>query len=400
MPSRYQQNGWILLQALKAVVWFTFQVEERSAKFVDDGTIALLLMTWRTYLLHDQVVVLTFLNFMVFLPTQSFAIMRNNSFDDVIKSVIERFPDNQAIEIYGKALLTKVIHARGSEARGSDDAKESEAAHDMRQRQAVELRKKQVEDIRARQAIENEMQARRRSAEEAMQQTEENGSEWSHEAELEHAAVVIQTANRRKHSQLRVEEMREQNEAATKIQAIKRRKDAQSKVAMMVIGESGSHDVEAEVDDFNPLVTFVRIEHAHMWLHVSRVEVYDENGENVALVSKGASADASSVAYKGDNTMPIDGHVRTEGWPSGCHTNNGPYEWYEVCLAKPTIVTRVVVVNRVDACYDRLTGARVVLLDADREEINIMGRMGNGDVPKSSMMFLTSGREPQQFLFS
>ncbi len=218
--------------------------------------------------------------------------------------------------------------------------------------------------------------------------------------ELEHAAVVIQTANRRKHSQLRVKEMRGQNEAATKIQAIKRRKDAQSKFAVTVIGDSGSHDVEAEVDDCNPLVTFVRIEHAHMWLHVSRVEVYDENGENVALVSRGAYADASSVAYKGENTMPIDGHVRTEGWPSGCHTNNGPCEWWEVCLAKPTIVTRVVVVNRVDACYDRLTGARVVLLDADREEINIMGRMGDGNVPKSSMMFLTSSREPQQFFFS
>ncbi len=83
--------------------------------------------------------------------------------------------------------------------------------------------------------------------------------------------------------------------------------------------------------------------------------------------------------------MPIDGHVRTKGWASGCHTNNGPYEWWEVCLAKPTIVTRVVVVNRVDACYDRLTGAQVVLLDADREEIHIMGtgRMGNWYVPKS-----------------
>jgi hypothetical protein len=132
-------------------------------------------------------------------------------------------------------------------------------------------------------------------------------------------------------------------------------------------------------------VKFVRIEHSQQWLHVSRVEVYDENGENVALLSKGATATSSSTIRKGDNSFPIDG-VHRKGWPNGCHTNDGANEWWEVQLQRPTAVQKITVWNRVDTCFDRLAGARIVLKDADEVVVRT-----------PALMFLSDSREPQHF---
>jgi hypothetical protein len=134
------------------------------------------------------------------------------------------------------------------------------------------------------------------------------------------------------------------------------------------------------------LVQYVRIEHSRQWLHVSSVEVYDEHGDNVALVLKGATATSSSVGFKGDNTFPIDGRERTD-WPNGCHTLNAEAEWWEVRLPRPTRVTQVTVLNRVDAQQDRLSGARVVLRNPGQQEI-----------PTPVPMLLTEDHKPQHFL--
>jgi serine/threonine protein kinase len=403
--ERYQRNGWILLQALKAIVWFTFQVEERSKKFIDDGTIALLLSSWKMYLLHDPVVVLTFLNFMVFLPSQSFTIMRNNSFAEVIRSVMDSFSDNQAIQHYGSGLLTKVEAAPGREVpqaatRDAEAAQQQQEA-EMRERQAAELRKKQVADIRARQAIDNDLRAKRtaedRTAEDLQDQSKKHAGQWAagleggpKMASVGDVGALLESAGLGRHAA----KFANEDMGGESLLAL-------TKDELLDLGITDENDLEiinsmldqlresvVDMSKQGPdsLVKFVRIEHSRMWLHVSRVEVYDANGENVALLSKGATADASSVAYKGDNNMPIDGQERTEGWPSGCHTNNGPEEWYEVTLRQPTVVTKVVVVNRVDACFDRLMGARVVLQNANRVA-----------VPTPSLLLLTSTRTPQQF---
>jgi hypothetical protein len=134
--------------------------------------------------------------------------------------------------------------------------------------------------------------------------------------------------------------------------------------------------------------------------------VYDTEGENVALISKGATASASSCVNGGDNDFPIDGEYRgaTE-WPNGCHTSGtGPDEWWEVELAIPTKVSKISVLNRIDNfakterfnsaakmsnvanIHAHLNGALIVLQDARR-------------VPLPSGSFkLTGDRRRQWFL--
>ena len=118
------------------------------------------------------------------------------------------------------------------------------------------------------------------------------------------------------------------------------------------------------------------------------VQVYDDDGANMALVWKGATATASSTVNDGDNTFPIDGKYRTK-WPSGCHTDNGPNEWWEVRLPNPTVVTEIVVMNREahkSACDARLNGARIVLLNAQRVMVPVPAMVLSGDNEQNFMV--------------
>lgn len=103
--------------------------------------------------------------------------------------------------------------------------------------------------------------------------------------------------------------------------------------------------VDAAVESPIPLVEHVRVEHENQFLHIVGLEVYDDDGANIALDWKGASATSSSTVQNGDSSFPIDGKHRTK-WPSGCHTSNGPKEWWEVRLPKPTAVKTLLVLNR------------------------------------------------------
>jgi hypothetical protein len=139
------------------------------------------------------------------------------------------------------------------------------------------------------------------------------------------------------------------------------------------IGSDSTNQVPRPMTSVGVEVSFVRIEHQNEYLHVSKVEVFNSDGENVALVSKGATAMASSIGWDANNTFPIDGETRSS-WPSGCHTLNGPNEWWEVKLPGPTLASKVTITNRAE-CASRLRGARVVLLDAHR---NILQSAGGG----------------------
>ena len=130
---------------------------------------------------------------------------------------------------------------------------------------------------------------------------------------------------------------------------------------------------------------YVRIEHSNQYLHVTGVQVFDDDGANVALTWKGATATASSTVNDGDNTFPIDGQYRTK-WPSGCHTDNGPNEWWEVRLPNPAVVSEIVVMNREahgSACDGRLRGARVLLLNAQRDVAPVPAMVLLGDNEQS-----------------
>jgi hypothetical protein len=84
--------------------------------------------------------------------------------------------------------------------------------------------------------------------------------------------------------------------------------------------------------------------------------VYDQSGQNVALISKGATA--SSYSSGPDTDLPIDGTKRKY-----CSQ-----EWWEVRLPSPTIISNVTIFNHVNE-YRRLEGARVLLLDENRNVV-------------------------------
>jgi hypothetical protein len=120
-----------------------------------------------------------------------------------------------------------------------------------------------------------------------------------------------------------------------------------------------------------PVARYVKIQGARQeHLHISTMEVYNELGENVALISKGCTASASSIGWDGSNDMPIDGGRRTR-WPNSNHTHKGDNEWWEVDLKQSVTITRIVVINRIDGCHERLSGAQIVLKDKNKKKLGI-----------------------------
>ena len=143
-------------------------------------------------------------------------------------------------------------------------------------------------------------------------------------------------------------------------------------------------------------VKYVRVElpDRHDYLSLAEVQVF-RGEENVAL---GGAASQSSTAYEGPAEYAIDG--RTDGHfatgRSVTHTSFELNPWWEVALAKPTAVDRVVLWNR-DEFSHRLGNSRVTLLDADRKPI---WRQTVLFAPDLSATLFTSGNNPPALAFA
>ena len=92
---------------------------------------------------------------------------------------------------------------------------------------------------------------------------------------------------------------------------------------------------------------------------------HDKEVVNLAL---GKSTLQSSTAYGGTSNRAVDGN-RDASWGSGTitHTsitNTQGDNWWHVDLADEYPIDRVDIYNRLDCCSDRLSGAKVELLDA------------------------------------
>jgi Protein of unknown function (DUF1553)/Protein of unknown function (DUF1549)/Planctomycete cytochrome C len=115
-------------------------------------------------------------------------------------------------------------------------------------------------------------------------------------------------------------------------------------------------------------VKHVRVElpDRHDYLTMSEVQVF-RGEENVA---RGGKATQSSTAYEGHARLAIDGstHPHFATGRSISHTAFNDNPWWEVELAEPTRVDRVVLWNEDSHPY-RMIGARVSLLDAERMPI-------------------------------
>eukprot|EP00494_Astrolonche_serrata_P032244 UN32513 len=87
-------------------------------------------------------------------------------------------------------------------------------------------------------------------------------------------------------------------------------------------------------------VQYIRIEQNGI-IHIQSLEVFDENGKNVALTSNGCKATQSALAWDGKADNPLRGvKDPKEKWPNSNHTTNIENSWWQVDLGKPVMVTK------------------------------------------------------------
>ena len=127
-----------------------------------------------------------------------------------------------------------------------------------------------------------------------------------------------------------------------------------------------------DVSDANPLpkARFVRIElpGENRILSLAEVQVFSV-GKNVA---RAGHATQSSTDYEAEAKRAIDD--KTDGdfkKNTTTHTANSKDPWWELDLTSELPIEQIVVWNRTDnKLQDRLSGAVVILLDADRKEVS------------------------------
>jgi mono/diheme cytochrome c family protein len=120
-----------------------------------------------------------------------------------------------------------------------------------------------------------------------------------------------------------------------------------------------------------PTAKVVRIElpGKQRFLHLAEVQVFSGT-ENVALKGR---AKQSSTDFGGDAGRANDGNTNGDfNANSVCHTSSEDNPWWEVVLAQPATIDRVVVWNRTDggdAIMSRTKNYKVLLLDAARKTV-------------------------------
>lgn len=122
-------------------------------------------------------------------------------------------------------------------------------------------------------------------------------------------------------------------------------------------------------------IKYIRISQTDNYLHFQEIQVFDENGINVALsIEKEVTKPVATMSsyYNGTNAnIAINGITNdNQSWPNSVHTavKGG---WWEVNLGRPVNVKKVVVYNRPDCCQDRLSGAQLLLIDREHRTVMI-----------------------------
>ncbi len=117
-------------------------------------------------------------------------------------------------------------------------------------------------------------------------------------------------------------------------------------------------------------VQHIRVElpGSDVFLSLAEVQVFDSNGVNVALKGE---ASQISTGFAGPAKLAIDGNTSGEYQKdkSVSHTAGGANPWWEVKLDKAYEISKVAIWNRTDGVGDRLTGSRLILLDASRKPL-------------------------------
>lgn len=108
-------------------------------------------------------------------------------------------------------------------------------------------------------------------------------------------------------------------------------------------------------------------------LHLTEVQIFDQNGNNVALNKNTTMSSIFSDdngPFHNSSGYAVDGLTGSDNF---FHTGPGgptSMAWWEVDLANPVIVSKITIYNRQDCrhcsgCFDRLSNARVSLIDSN-----------------------------------
>jgi len=118
-----------------------------------------------------------------------------------------------------------------------------------------------------------------------------------------------------------------------------------------------------------PKARYVKVlsgEGSNKWLQISQLVVLNEKDENVA---KGKDATASSVWNGSSPAYAVDGFIGSRNFPEMFHSNTENNSWFMVDLKKYEYITEIKYYNRLECCHERIVGARVQLLDENKNVV-------------------------------
>ncbi len=128
---------------------------------------------------------------------------------------------------------------------------------------------------------------------------------------------------------------------------------------------------------------FVRVRHVgeNKILALAEVAVIEKDSGK-KLHTKG-KASQSSEEYGGEASRAVDGKSEQAfGEDTVTHTKSENYPWWQLDLGQPAMVGKIKIWNRSDCCGDRLEGAVVELLDANRNVVwsEVISKAEDGSV--------------------
>jgi hypothetical protein len=102
------------------------------------------------------------------------------------------------------------------------------------------------------------------------------------------------------------------------------------------------------------------------WLQIAQVQVFDNNGVNVAL-NKPVEEFPNRGPWRTPPRLVVDGTASPRGYPYVYHSGTDCNASITIDLLKDTPISKIVVYNRADCCSDRLLGATLECLAADKK---------------------------------
>ncbi len=119
-------------------------------------------------------------------------------------------------------------------------------------------------------------------------------------------------------------------------------------------------------------VRFVKVlggQNEDSWLQFSQLVVKNEFDVNVSRFKKASS---SSNYYKTNFSTALDGVESIRSYPQIFYAGKSKDEYFMVDLGKDEKISKVILYNRADCCQNRISGAKVQLLDSKNKILKEM----------------------------